>query len=59
MNTNTVGHHQFGLFSGFGGESCLDEAVKKGVGGEASGYGLAEVNECVAIDRRWSRGEKL
>ena len=58
-DTDTVGHHQFGLCSGFSGESGLDQAVKKGVGGETGGYGLTEVDEGIAVDRRWSGGEKL
>jgi len=50
VDTDTVGHHQFGLCGGLGRETGLDQAVKKGMGGEARGYGLAEANEGEAID---------
>ena len=50
VNTDTVGHHQFGLCGSLGRETGLYQTVKKGMGGKASGYGLAEVNEGEAID---------
>lgn len=59
MDSDTIGHHQLGLYSGFGGKSGLDQAVKKGVGCETSGYGLAKVDEGITFDRGWSGGEKL
>ena len=56
-DTYAISHHQLGLCGGFGRESGLDKTVEKGMGGETSGYGLAEINEGVTIDRRGCGGE--